>query len=259
MDNSKSKRKLSLIGVVYVLLIGGGVIGGVLLGVELFNKFRLLPDKELVVFGRTLQLRFVYVGALPGALIGILAKVSIKKIVKERWIILLSFVVFCISTFLYKLYEIESLNMFFTVVICQIVFDRIYKYNITYKEIYFLHKLGKLKFNKEYFNLYNSRNGLIYSYFTFSFYVIFVICIKLEEKYKISETSISINKLFTKVLAITSLSILIWTFLLVIFSLYICGECQFIGRHNKKVTNLVNIKGDNFEPYTPREKAIILE
>lgn len=262
MDNSKSKKKLLLIDVVYVLLVVGGFIGGALLGTALFNKFLWLTDIEWVVFGITLPLRSVVgalLGALIGLVIGIFATLSVKKIVKGRWIILFSFVGFCISTLLYKLHEIESLNMFFTVVICQIVFDRIYKYNITYKENYFLRKLGKLKFNKEYFNLYYSWSGLIYSYFTFSFYFSFVICIQLEEKYKIIETSISINNLFTKVLGIMSLSIVIWMVSVFIFSLYICGECRVIGRHNNKVINLINIKGDNFELYTLREKAIILE
>lgn len=197
----------------------------------------------------------------------------LKKIKDDPKLIMLMITAFIFWLFLRHIAKHQSLDSMLKSVAVDFLFDRIYQSYIDFEEICLLHKLGENKFNKGYFNLYYKRKNIFYRI------IYYIACISVVQYNNVyirkvidyfwkeyeSDTKQILIQYILKYLKDFGGALIIFIILMIIVGTvnYLvainpkCGKKYF--RSIKKINKLVREKKNNFESYTPREKAIILE
>ena len=191
-----------------------------------------------------------------------------KNIAKNLWnkskeYLVFEIIVFLLPIIIYILIALNVWDKAFTFIIIPFILGKIYKYIVDCKEIY-SRRIYKKRFNKEYFDLYWNNRALIIQSLAISFYIsILWISIDNAGLCKIkniihstcSYSKSDIVNIFCEFVGFVWLRVLIWLFV-------ICGSLivwMNKDKDSKKIDKLIRKKKDNFGPYTPSEKAIILE
>lgn len=191
-----------------------------------------------------------------------------KNIAKNLWNKIKEYLVFEIIGFLLPIiiYILIALNVWdkaFTFIIIPFMLGKIYKYIVDFKEIY-LRRIYKKRFNKEYFDLYWNNSALIFQSLAYSFYISILwistnnagLCkIKNIIHNSSSYSKLDIVNIFCEFVGFVWLRVFICLFM----TLGILIVWMNKAKDNKKIDKLIRKKKDNFGPYTPSEKAIILE
>jgi len=164
------------------------------------------------------------------------------------------------------IYILIALNIWdkaFTFIIIPFMLGKVYKYIVDFKEIY-LRRIYKKRFNKEYFDLYWNNSALIIQSLAYSFYISILwistdnaaLCkIKKIIYSTCSYSKLDIVNIFFEFVGFVWLRVFICLFM----TLGILIVWMNKAKDNKKIDKLMRKKKDNFGPYTPSEKAIILE
>lgn len=268
-----------IIGV--VVLLGWGVVAGVLsvFGTKEWKVVAALQAVEWLLLFVAGGIITKNVNLVPEVVIVVSIVVSgsffVSKIIKDDP----KFIIFVIATLilwivLRAVVKANMLNSVIVTMFVDILIDKIYRYHVECEEICLLRKLGENKFNKEYFDIYY--NGKIIFYRVL-YYVVCASVFLYEKNCMIrrvagylwkedkSCTNTNLIQYISKDLKDFGVTFIIFIILMIIVGLthYFvainqkCGKKYF--RSIKNIHKLVREKKNNFESYTQREEAIILE
>ena len=217
---------------------------------------RILPKLHISVAGISLEKIFPVVLAIMIILVvpvGIVTFCYFVRTYKINW----GSIAFIVGASFVYLY------LSFTVMLVDLILNRIYQYKIECKEVYFSHKLGE-EFNKEYFDLYYNRKNIIYRFNYYLAYLSTILYIKWISKISWLKELLNatvndpLSKFFLDFGITLIVFIILWVLSRIIFYVVFKFFDQFIP-FEKYIKKLLKTKGDNFGKYTDSEKDIILE